>query len=58
MSYDEHALTKGSDSKAVSYIQLRNKQGKTAFGVGVAENINTASLKAIVCGINRLIKGL
>jgi len=56
VNYDEHALTSGSDSKAVSYIQLKNEDGGKLFGVGIAENITTASLKAIVCAINRFLK--
>lgn len=56
MSYSEHAISSGSDSKAVAYIELKNKEGDSVFGVGVAENINYASMKGIICAINRDIK--
>ena len=56
MSYSEHAISAGSDSKAVAYIELKNKEGKSVFGVGIASNINHASLKGIVCAINRDLK--
>lgn len=53
ISYDQHALDRGSKSKAVSYIQVENN-GKRYFGVGVSENIDTAAINALVSAINRL----
>lgn len=53
ISYDEHALSEGSDSKAVAYICLENITADKIFGVGIAQNITTASLNAIVSAINR-----
>ena len=43
----------GADSKALSYIQLRDKDGKTVFGAGMDGNISLASIKGIICAINR-----
>ena len=51
--YSEHALDKGSDSKAIAYIQIMNDQEKSFFGVGIDENINRASIKALFSAINR-----
>lgn len=53
VDYSEHAISVGSDSKAISYIHLKNPQGKDIFGIGVSHNINYASLKGIICAINR-----
>jgi 2-isopropylmalate synthase len=53
VDYAEHAISVGSDAKAVSYIRLRNKEGKNLFGVGVSRNINYASIKAVLCAVNR-----
>lgn len=53
VSYSEHAISVGADSKAISYIQLHDAQGKDVFGVGVSHNINYASIKGILCAINR-----
>ncbi|MBP7552780.1 MAG: 2-isopropylmalate synthase [Spirochaetes bacterium] len=53
LTYSEHALSEGSDSKAVSYIQLENEIGETKFGVGIAQNISSASIKAVLNAINR-----
>lgn len=51
--YAEHALDSGSDAKAATYIQLKTEGGETCFGVGVSSNTTKASLKALVCAINR-----
>ena len=53
VSYSEHAVGAGADSKALSYIQLRDKDGKTVFGAGMDGNISLASIKGIICAINR-----
>ena len=53
VSYSEHAVDKGADSKALSYIQLRTPEGKSVFGVGMDGNISLASIKGIICAINR-----
>ena len=53
VDYSEHAISVGSDSKAISYIHLKNPQGKDIFGIGVSHNISFASMKGILCAINR-----
>ena len=53
VDYSEHAISVGSDSKAISYIHLKNPQGKDVFGIGVSHNITYASMKGIICAINR-----
>lgn len=54
-AYEEHALTSGADAEAVAYIQLANGGGRSIFGVGKDQNTTTASLKAIICALNRAI---
>ena len=53
VDYKEHAIKRGSDSKAVAYIQLRTKDGKDVFGVGTSHNISLAPLRGIISAINR-----
>ena len=53
VTYREHAVSEGADSKAISYIQLTAPNGKTVFGVGMDGNISLASIKGIICAINR-----
>ena len=53
IDYSEHAFSVGSDSKAVSYIHITDPQGKDVFGIGISHNINYASIKGILCAVNR-----
>ena len=53
VDYSENAISVGSDSKAISYIHLKNPEGKDIFGIGVSHNIGYASMKGIICAINR-----
>ena len=55
VSYSEHAVGSGADTQALSYIQLKTSGGKTVFGVGMDHNISLASIKGIICAINRAI---
>ena len=57
VDYKEHAISDGSDSMAVAYIQLRDQEGKDHFGVGISHNINLAPLKGILSAINRAVNG-
>jgi len=53
--YHEHAINSGADSAAVAYIELKIGDGKSLFGAGRDSNIVTASLKAILSGVNRAL---
>lgn len=53
VSYSEHSLEKGSDSKAVAYIQIEERESKNYFGAGVDTNIDTASFKALINALRR-----
>ncbi|MDQ0473093.1 2-isopropylmalate synthase [Labrys wisconsinensis] len=55
-NYREHAMGSGANATAVSYVELRLADGTTLFGVGIDKNIVTASLKAVVSGVNRALK--
>lgn len=58
ISYSEHAISMGSDSQAVAYIELRVPGGRRIFGVGTEHNINFASVKGILSAINRFESGM
>ena len=53
LSYHEHAISAGSDSKAIAYIELRKPDGQNIFGVGIESNINLASIQGVLNAINR-----
>jgi 2-isopropylmalate synthase len=52
LDYHEHAIGAGADARAVAYLELRVGE-RTLFGVGIDGNIVSASLKAIVSGVQR-----
>ena len=53
ISYSEHAVSVGADSKAIAYIELEAPDKKRYFGVGIESNINMASIEGVLCAINR-----
>lgn len=53
--YEEHAISKGSSSKAAAYVGIMNN-GKLYWGVGVDEDIIKASIAALVSATNSLAK--
>jgi len=52
LDYHEHAVGAGANARAVAYLELRVGD-QTLFGVGMDANIVSASLKAIVSGLQR-----
>lgn len=53
--YEQHALTQGSRSKAISYVGVE-AGGKMFFGAGVDDDIITSSYKALVSAVNNMLK--
>ena len=52
-SYSEHSCGDKSSAKAVAYIELQTSETLSCYGVGADNNIATASIKAMFCGLNR-----
>lgn len=53
ISYDEHAISDGENAEAAAYIQLEAESGKRHFGAGTDQNINKASIKALISAMNK-----
>ena len=51
--YEEHALTKGSSSKAIAYVGV-TCNGKKYWGVGMDDDIIKASIHALCVSVNKL----
>ena len=51
--YEEHAISRGSSSKAAAYVAVTN-EGRVYWGVGVDEDIIKASIAALASAANRL----
>ena len=56
LDYHEHAIGSGAGAHAVAYLELRVND-QTLFGVGMDGNMVSASLKAIVSGLQRSKSG-
>lgn len=54
VDYHEHALKRGTDAQAVAYLECRSGDNRTIFGIGIDDDIATASVKAVLsaaCGL-------
>ena len=56
LTYEEHALTKGSTSKAITYVSIITKSGKKVWGVGIHDDIIASSVNALLSAVNRSLK--
>lgn len=57
LTYEEHALTKGSASQAITYVSITLPDGKKVWGAGIHDDIIASSIRALFSAINRSIGG-
>ena len=53
LDYHQHAISTGSDAKAVAYIEIQ-KEGKSSWGVGMHANTVIAGLLSVISGLNKV----
>ena len=53
--YFEHALGKGADARAAAYLECVLADGRTVWGVGIDEDVATASVRAILSAANSAV---
>ena len=51
--YHQHAISSGSDAKAVAYSEISYKE-QSVWGVGIHQNTVIAGLESVINGLNRL----
>jgi 2-isopropylmalate synthase len=56
VGFDEHSCGSGSGANAVAYVEVSTPSGAAFFGVGRHANIITASLLALLSGVNRAFR--
>ncbi|MFL9810112.1 MAG: 2-isopropylmalate synthase [Pseudomonas sp.] len=56
MDYHEHAIGAGSNAKAAAYIEVRLDGERPLHGIGIDENITTASIRALFSAMNRALR--
>jgi 2-isopropylmalate synthase len=52
LDYAEHALSSGGDAQAAAYVEAE-VDGDVRWGIGIDQNIVTASLRAVASAVNR-----
>ena len=57
LTYEEHALTKGSASQAITYVSITLPNGKKVWGAGIHDDIIASSIRALFSAINRSLEG-
>ena len=50
--YAEHAIGQGSDARAAAYVECQVGNGATVWGVGIDEDVATASVRAVLSAAN------
>ena len=56
LDYTEHALGAGSDARAATYLECTTSDGRTVWGVGIDEDVATASVRAILSAANSAVR--
>ncbi len=56
MDYSEHAIGAGAHAKAAAYIEIRLDGQRPLHGMGIDENITTASFRALFSALNRALR--
>lgn len=57
LTYEEHALTVGSSSQAITYVSVTTADGRTVWGAGIHDDIIASSINALFSAVNRSIGG-
>jgi 2-isopropylmalate synthase len=56
LDYHEDAVSAGADAQAAAYVQIRDIDASTLYGVGMDSDIVTASLKAVASAATRVVQ--
>jgi 2-isopropylmalate synthase len=56
LDYHEEAVSAGADAQAAAYVQIRGDDASTLYGVGMDNDIVTASLKAVASAATRVFQ--
>jgi 2-isopropylmalate synthase, yeast type len=56
LSYEERSMAGGSGARAAAFVEITTPARATLFGIGIHENIVTASLEAVLSAVNRALQ--
>lgn len=52
VSFHEHSIGEGSNTKAMAYVHITKENGDDAWGVGLSSNVGRAGVAAVVSALN------
>ena len=52
LDYSEHAIGTGTDARAAAYVECVTPDGRIVWGVGIDEDVATASVRAVLSAAN------
>ncbi|WP_017937343.1 2-isopropylmalate synthase [Zestomonas thermotolerans] len=55
MDYHEHAIGAGTTAKAAAFVELRVNGSRPLHGIGIDENLTTATFRALFSALNRAV---
>lgn len=53
--YNEHAMKSGSDSAAITYVEIEDSGRQKHLGAGISSSVTKSSLRAVISAINMMI---
>lgn len=55
-TYHEHAMQSGSDSAAITYVEIALPNDGKYMGAGISSSVSKSSLRAVVSAVNRMLQ--
>ena len=56
VDYSEHAMGQGSEATAVAYVEMKNGNSDSLWGLGTDPNTTSAVLRAVLAAYERHLK--
>ena len=54
-TYHEHAMQSGSDSAAITYVEIEDNNKEKHLGAGISSSVTKSSLRAVISAVNRML---
>lgn len=56
VDYRGHSMEYGTKARAISYIEMKDEQGRKFYGAGTSSSVGKSSLRAVVSTINKILQ--
>jgi 2-isopropylmalate synthase len=54
-TYHEHSMQSGSDSAAITYVEIEDNSKEKHLGAGISSSVTKSSLRAVISSVNRML---